>query len=143
MRFITPLVLVAADDDHEWLLDQHFVIYITSNDSTITVPKGFVTDLASIPSVFRWLPGMSPTGSSRKAAVLHDYLYAIQDRSRAQADDLFLTALEACDVSWLVRRAMYVGVRAGGWVAWNSRAKARDADPAKYWAETGLEARNA
>lgn len=37
-----------------------------------TVPKGFVTDLASVPSVF-WSV-LRPDGEYAYAAILHDYL---------------------------------------------------------------------
>ena len=45
---------------------------------------GFVTDLASIPRPLRWL--INPNGKSRRAAVLHDFLYTGQHLSRKEGD---------------------------------------------------------
>ena len=66
--------------------------------------------------------------NGRKAAVLHDSRYCIKQGSRKDADDLFLEALERCGVGFLRRWAMYAGVRAGGWVYWDSRSGITEAD---------------
>lgn len=87
--------------------------------AVITVPKGFVTDLASIPRPLRAV--FNVNGLSRAPAVLHDYLYCSQQFSRAEADALFLAALEARKVPRLERYSMYLGVRAGGWIYYNKR----------------------
>lgn len=79
----------------------------------ITVPAMFETDLASIPRRFRKI--FNRNGKSRRAAVLHDWLYAGQCLSRAEADRLFLDAMEADGVSWAHRWSMYCAVRAAGW----------------------------
>src|SRR5262249_6063867 len=50
----------------------------------VTVPTGFVTDLASIPSSFWSL--LRPDGLYAYAAILHDYLYWFQTRPREQCD---------------------------------------------------------
>jgi hypothetical protein len=39
----------------------------------VTVPRGFVTDLATIPVYFWW--AIKPTGRHGHAAILHDWLY--------------------------------------------------------------------
>jgi len=61
---------------------------------TITVPKGFITDMASIPHVIDWLPNLDRTGLSRRPAALHDFLYG-GDRSRGKdyADSTLRAAL--------------------------------------------------
>lgn len=79
----------------------------------VTVPAMFETDLASIPRPFRNL--FSVNGRHRRAAVLHDWLYAGQCLSRADADRLFLDAMEADGVGWAQRWSMYCAVRAAGW----------------------------
>lgn len=65
-------------------------------DGTITIPKGFVTDLASIPHLLDWAPNLDRTGVSRRAAALHDGLYALgRARGKAYADDKLHAALIA------------------------------------------------
>lgn len=80
----------------------------------ITVPTLFETDLASIPRPFRNVFRIH--GRNRRAAVLHDWLYAgRQCVTRADADRLFLDAMKSDGVSWAKRWSMYAAVRAAGW----------------------------
>lgn len=62
----------------------------------ITVPKGFVTDGASIPQ-FGWsIIGVSPFSSSViYPAVIHDWLYATHQTTRREADKVFLRAMRS------------------------------------------------
>ena len=104
----------------------------------IIVPRGFITDFASIPRIFRW--AINPNGASRWAAVIHDFGYCSQIMTRAQYDAIFLEALEVSGVGWAQRHAMYAAVRAGGWIYWNKRSKNRanqdyDFVPESYWDE--------
>ena len=90
--------------------------YTTNKGVTHTVPVNFITDGASIPRVF-WTPIGSPfTGLYRKAALIHDYLYATQTTERIYADKVFLEGMKVLKVSWWKRRIMYLAVRgfAGG-----------------------------
>jgi hypothetical protein len=91
-------------------------------ERTIRVPRGFVTDLASIPRLL-WnvLP---PIGAYDAAAVVHDWLYRSGGCSRAEADRVLLEAMRACNVDALQRGAIYAGVRVGGWVTWGKYRKA-------------------
>lgn len=114
------------------------LLAITDSGRRIYVPKGFRTDLASIPFFVRGLPGFSVNGAHRLAAIVHDYLYTVQDGSRADADALFLEAMAACDVNVALRSALYAGVRAGGWWAWWQRGRAMAADWFGYMADNGL-----
>lgn len=72
---------------------QENLVYQVAPGMTVTVPAGFFTDYASIPSYFwRILP---PTGWYRLAAVVHDYLYT-EDLSRCSkcvADCVFFQAM--------------------------------------------------
>ena len=77
------------------------------------VPAGFITDLASIPRVFRWL--FTGHGKSREPSVIHDFLYR-QRHPRKQADKVFREALGVAGMSLMARQAMYLAVRSGGWV---------------------------
>jgi hypothetical protein len=92
----------------------------------IIVPKGFVTDFASIPQPL-WSFGLSPHGRFSKAAIVHDYLYWKQDCTREQADKLLLIAMKESGVSSSQQTEIYLGVRAGGESAWESNRRDRAA----------------
>ena len=104
--------------------------YISSSYYIVAVPAGFITDLASVPRILQsWVP---QHGAHSLAAIIHDYLYATQPISRKHADDMFLEALEDSGVGLLRRYALYAGVRVGGWIAWGSRKRDREANAENY-----------
>jgi len=115
--FSGPLDL-RAHDSGEWVV-LNALMYCSLAGRTYGIPAGFITDLASIPAILR--PLFNPNDNGRKAAVLHDSRYCIKQGERKDADDLFLEALERCGVGFMRRWSMYLGVRAGGWMYWNSR----------------------
>ena len=93
---------------------------------SITIPSGFATDLASIPTgLWNILP---KTGKYDAAAVVHDYLYQFNTCTRAEADAVLLEAMTVCAVGATKKRIIYWGVRLGGWRAW-SRYRAGTNDP--------------
>jgi hypothetical protein len=102
----------------EWVL-LLALIYMAKNGTRYVAPRGFITDLASIPRLLRALFDIN--GLSRAPAVLHDFLYCMHYTTRAEADALLLEALEAVGVGWATRWSMYLGVRSGGWMYWNKR----------------------
>lgn len=123
-RVCTPLDLRYVDGER-WVLLSTFRA-ISDSVGLIDVSAGFHTDFNSIP---RALTNILPREEYGEAAVLHDKLY--RDAStgliavtRAQADAVhreFLIWKHA--PRWKVW-AMYLGLRAGGWKAWNAyRAK--------------------
>ena len=124
--FTTYLNLRAMPDPGEWALISP-LRYTMRMGYEIVVPAGFITDLASIPRAFRGV--FSVNGRSRMAAVLHDWLYCSQSSgarprfSRAECDAIFYEALAACDVGLIERNAMWLGVRAGGWLYWGRRVR--------------------
>ena len=78
-------------------------------NESITVPAGYLTDLASIPA-WLWKPrklfgiavwrGWKPWGPWARAATLHDWLYENPEgRSRWAVDWLFFQAMRADSVS--------------------------------------------
>ena len=109
-RFLTDLVLVASNAG-EWILDKPLE-YATSEGISIIVPTGFVTDLASIPFGFKSL--FPVNGKSRKAAVIHDYMYSNKYYKRRYADKVFNEAMLESGVSTWRRRLMYRAVRLFG-----------------------------
>jgi len=100
----------------------------------ISVPIGFITDLASIPrGAWNLLP---PDGPWAKAAVVHDFLYATKGTgitsdgscgitkpggyTRAQADKVLDDAMAATGIGEVDRVEIFEGVRAGGEIGWGS-----------------------
>lgn len=111
--FRTPLRLEYIDG-RDWKIIQYFR-YVSEDvlERAVVVPRGFVTDFASIPRfLWRVLP---PTGKYGKAAVIHDFLYRTEaGATRAQADAVFLEAMSDLGVGFLKRYAMYLAVRLFG-----------------------------
>lgn len=118
-------------------------------DLVLTIPKGWVTDLASIPHMFQNI--MDVNGRSRQPALLHDWLYNVQDHTREFADEQLRRALILYGASEASARVYWLGVRAGGWVPWNRRMQhggglqvSDFASPADYvaWRDSVLAAVN-
>ena len=115
-----PNDLILKDiDGNVWEVMQDFSYHY--KDETITVPAGFITDLASVP----WPASMMIPKSGRfnEAAVVHDYLYHCQMFTRAKSDAIFREAMKDLGVNWFKRGTMYNAVRVGGWTVWKKRTK--------------------
>lgn len=116
--FTTPLDCRATKPGHWVLLSD---LEWKSDTERYLVPAGFETDLASIPRLLRGI--LHQNGLSRAPAVLHDFLYATQIMTRAEADAVFREALKAEGMGGLGRFLYWGGIRVGGWVAWRNHAK--------------------
>lgn len=115
VRFLDPLRLEYRND-RLWHLRHE--LRCVWHGGQVTVPAGFVTDLSSVPRIFRSLiPGIGP---ENRPSVVHDWLYVEEPPgwTRLAADRLFEAGLAAEGVGWLQRRAMYLAVRAGGASLW-------------------------
>lgn len=88
----------------------------------VMVPKGFVTDLTSVPRIFWWF--LPKTGFYLGAAVGHDHLYSEQQVSRARADRWFFTIGVVDGESLFKMWIMWLALRIGGRRAWKKRAQA-------------------
>lgn len=89
----------------------------------VIVPAGFVTDFASVPRIFwQFLPR---DGKYTYPAIVHDYLYWLQDRPRETADAVFRIGMKEFGLDTVTINAVYWGVRAGGSLAWGKNAKAK------------------
>ena len=142
-RFSGKLVLVLLDDKEHpsirggrslWGLERPLTYQPSGAEFTITVPAGFVTDLASIP---RWAwTVLPPDGPWVKAAVIHDFLYQTQGDgkwkghpsgnsrpeayTRAEADGILRDAMEDRGVGPLARNIIWAAVRIGGSGGWGN-----------------------
>lgn len=139
-RFSGKLFLVLLDDkDHPSIRDGRSLwglakplTYTTLAGDTITVPAGFVTDLASIPRIVSG--ALPPDGPWTEAAVIHDCLYftlggahlwhgkrvisRAQPYSRAESDDILREAMADIGVNVVQRNIIWSGVRVGGSKGW-------------------------
>ena len=116
--YTNELVLTPLPCGRKFKIVKEFTYAVGSKDSLdrITVPVGFITDLASIPRIFwRAVPVL---GRHIKAAVLHDYLYAKSCRTRKGCDMIFLEAMKVSGVKrpWV----LYRPVRMFGGRAWKN-----------------------
>lgn len=117
-RFVEPVYFLL--DTTAWMPDPSH-----PKMRAVTVPKGFVTDFASIPREFWSL--LRPDGEYAHAAIVHDYLYWQQGTSREYADSVFLAAMEDLKVQPTTRTLLYKAVRGFGASAWEENARLRSA----------------
>lgn len=111
--------------------------FTDADGNSLVVPRGFITDFASIPALVQLVPGFDVNGASRPAAVLHDWLYCESGRAmlqtesatfsltftRGECDGIFYDALRVLGHSRFVASSMYTGVRTGGWLYWDKARK--------------------
>jgi|SRR5690625_4752075 len=97
-----------------------------SNGDVITIPKGFIWDLSSVPR-FLWSL-FAPDGDYEIASLIHDYLYINKTYSRKFADKEMLIwsrVLNSTSNKWSIRNldnwVRYYAVRGFGWIVWNKR----------------------
>jgi hypothetical protein len=122
-EFGTP-ALVRHVGKHRFVLCEELT-YPTLGFGTITVPKGFISDGASIPWALTWL--FPRFGPSLNAAIVHDWLYWAQPFSRRVSDWLFREAMEDLGIACWRRDVIYQGVDKFGWLSWKKNQKKKDA----------------
>ena len=98
-------------------------IEIEWNGRSVTVPKGFRSDGASVPRFF-WRV-VFPPGDHRamRAAFAHDYIYRIHPDgwTKAAADLMFYGLLIRGGIPEIRAWLAYLGVRLFGSLAWRKR----------------------
>ena len=113
--------------DENWLLLEDFTFKFyhksTRKSYKITVPAGFITDLASVPTVATLI--FDHPGRYASAGIIHDYLYWIQPCERKFADRIFRYALKAYGVPKIDRITMWRALDSGGDKAWKDNQKDR------------------
>jgi hypothetical protein len=117
--FPDPLILGTLGA-YKWEVYTNFT-YITGSGARLSVPAGFITDLASIPRFLQWLPHLHPNGRCRRSAVLHDWLYARKFQTRDGADLIFREALQAEGLSKRTATVYYWAVRLFGGRTWRKK----------------------
>ena len=117
-NFRSKLRLSPYPDGVTWYLDTTLVY--ARRHEVIRVPSNFETDLASVPRAFYSL--FPPWGVYGEAAILHDWLYWHQGKSKPDADAIFLEAMTALGVQRWKRTCLYLAVRLFGRSAWDNNA---------------------
>lgn len=92
------------------------LVYELKNRDEIAVPKGFMTNYASIPKFLRWFIDQDgPT--IRDISVIHDYLYStgnLYRYTRRQADFILFQGMREAGAGWFHAGAAYLAVRLFG-----------------------------
>lgn len=131
-RFLTKLRLERIEDTSRdgrgtWELYGKLVYESDVAGVTITAPKGFVTDLASVPRLpFAYL---LTGGIGHAAAVIHDCLYTTHVLTRELSDEVFYEALLVLGVSKWQAWLMWAGVRVGGAGSWEAPGPEQEVMP--------------
>jgi hypothetical protein len=123
-----PERLVPFKDWDYYYTDGHFAQWRPNPGqpfAPVRVPRGFVTDLTSIPQIF-WSSGLRPEGAYAYAALIHDYLYWMQDRPREEADQIFLFAMEDSKVDKSLRTKMAKAIQLAGGTAWRKNEQLKE-----------------
>lgn len=112
-EFVTKLeVELVNEQSGVWVLSEPLVYQSAIAGGAIVVPKGTVTDFASVPRLplVYWLCG----DVGHAAAVIHDHLYQNGMLDRETCDKVFREALIVSGVSGWRVAIMYRGVRLFG-----------------------------
>ena len=92
--------------------------------TTITIPEGFYTDMASVPkALWFWI---APFGKHQEAALIHDYLYANsglllgleRKLTRKESDQLFYEIMKKDGTNKVKAKIMKWSVNLFGWLFW-------------------------
>jgi len=126
----------------KWELEENF--YFNINNLPCFIPKGFVFDGASVPRFFWSL--LHPTGILMIPSIIHDFGYKnrfingynvngnkpikitkyFTFQKRKKWDILFCKIAIAVNGFGTINKITYLGVRAGGWVAFNKYRRHED-----------------
>lgn len=122
MPFLNKLEVVNLGGKR-WKLTKNLK-YKTHDGEIIVVPKGFITNFASVPRIP--LAFLLAGDTAHAPAVIHDHLYSrkvvsTHYYSRADADRIFREAMDDDGVWWWRRWLMWTGVRIGGCFCYRKR----------------------
>ena len=110
-------------DGRHWVLERDLTFRYGTY--ALTVPAGFITDLASVPNAARLI--RSPVGTYNRAAIIHDWIYWTGLCEQADADRIFLLAIRSSGSSDRVSRQVYRAVYYFGEKAYLENARLRAA----------------
>lgn len=113
-QFLTTLKVERVGED--WMLLDVLRYRSEVVAHIIEVPKGFLTDFASVPRIpiAYWLTG----DTAHAPSVVHDYLYRNRIGKRSKADAIFYEAMIADGEARWRAYAMWAAVRISGVSTW-------------------------
>jgi hypothetical protein len=120
---IPPAPHVIEFLDGNWSMLAADYRYEISGQS-IVIPRGFVTDFASIPPKLQSV--LRAHGRYSRAAIIHDFLYWAQPCSRRQADNIMRLVMRRSGVDALQLTTIFKAVDWFGKAAWNGNRALRD-----------------
>jgi len=125
-RFTEVLTVSPLADGRTWVTRKDFGYDVGEEGSgdSIDVPIGFMTDFASIPRPL-WII-LPRWGKYGNAAVIHDYCYWEQSRSRLESDRIFRQAMGVLNVPKWKICVMYCAVRLGAGLAWSGSRRQKE-----------------
>ena len=109
--------------DNLFLVRDPLIFRLSGDPVEITVPAGFVTDLASIPKKLHWWEGK--VDRSMPAAIVHDYLYWYGPCTRAEADAVLWLGMRTMRMSNSKVKLVYRGVRRFGKGSYDENSELR------------------
>ncbi len=113
VEFMTEVCLVPQKDNRFMLCD-NMIVHV--DNQYHVAPRGFKTDLASIPRIM-WPIFWPDDYDTIAAAVLHDWHYCCdKEITRLRADEIFYYSLLSNGSSKLKAWIYYIGVRRIGWL---------------------------
>lgn len=102
-----------------WKLKKPLTIYLQTKESIITIPEGFVYDMATVP---KWLWSIiRPFNDALFGTLIHDYLYIHKDAhtlTRKEVDKEYLLWNNLTNKNKFDNYVRYIFVRAFGWLWW-------------------------
>jgi hypothetical protein len=116
--------------DANYIVGKDYTVgfHLDGEARSITVPRGTITDLASVPSLARAIIGR--VGPHLEASIVHDFLYiAWQDlagktaekKDRDFADALMRVALKEAGTGCINRFLIILAVRVFGWFVYRKK----------------------
>lgn len=96
----------------KWKVIEPISVQLSSGDY-VTIPKGMITDLSSVPR-FLWSL-FPPYGNFLIASLVHDYMYIYNSEPRHIADKEMLFISNKYNKNKLDNYLRYIAVRLFGW----------------------------
>ena len=106
--YMTPKAILQRVNRNEFVLVRDFTILLPTH-KMLTIRKGFRTDLASVPKIFRSF--ISVVGNHVEAAIVHDYFCDNTDISGEQNAKMFYLLMRRYNVPKWKAKTMYYCVK--------------------------------
>jgi len=110
-----PKLLPVGESNHYKLLED---LTFSFHGMEVTVPKGYLTDGASIPRFAWYFVGSPFEPRHMLGAIIHDWLYSQRIADQKVADAVFLQILKEQGKRPVPALVMWLTLRIFGWMWW-------------------------